>query len=41
MQPVSKQRFGKHVRAATDTNATIKERCFLRGPCRDVISKTV
>jgi hypothetical protein len=41
MQPVSKQRFGKHVSAATDTNTTIEERCFPCGPCRDVISRTV
>jgi hypothetical protein len=33
------QRLGKHVRAATGTNATIEERYFLCGPCRDVISK--
>jgi hypothetical protein len=41
MQPVSKQLFGKHVCAGTDTNGTIEERCFLCGPCRDVINKTV
>jgi hypothetical protein len=33
------QRLGKHVHAATDTNATIEERCLLCGPCRDVINK--
>jgi hypothetical protein len=36
---VSWQRLGKHVPAATDTNATIEQLCFLCGPCRDVISK--
>jgi hypothetical protein len=40
MQPVSKQRFGKHVSAVTDTNV-IEERCFLCGPCQDVISRAV
>jgi hypothetical protein len=40
MQPVSKQRFGKHVSAATDTNATIGERCFLFGSCEVVIKKS-
>jgi ferredoxin-thioredoxin reductase catalytic subunit len=35
MQPLSSQRLGKHVPAAT-----IEERCFLRGPCRAVILKT-
>jgi hypothetical protein len=30
------QRLGKYVSTATDTHAT-EERCFLRGPCRDVI----
>jgi hypothetical protein len=33
---VSKQRLGKHVPAATDTNANIEEVC---DPYRDVISK--
>jgi hypothetical protein len=32
------QRLDKHVLGATDTHAT-EERCFQRGPCRDVISK--
>jgi hypothetical protein len=36
---VSGQRLGKHVPAATVTNATIEEQCFLCGPFRDVISK--
>jgi hypothetical protein len=36
---VSEQRFGKHVPAAIDTNATTEELCFLRGPCRELISK--
>jgi hypothetical protein len=39
--PVSKQRFGKQVSVATDTNATTEERCFLWGPCRHAISRTV
>jgi hypothetical protein len=29
----------QHVPAATDTNAKIEERCFLCGPCLDVINK--
>jgi hypothetical protein len=36
---VSGQRFIKNVPAATYTNATIEELCFLRGPCLDIISK--
>jgi hypothetical protein len=36
---ISGQRLGKHVPASADTNITIGELCFLRGPCRDVISK--
>jgi hypothetical protein len=36
---VSGQRLSKHVPAATDTNPTTEGRCFLCGPCRDVISK--
>jgi hypothetical protein len=31
----------KHVPAATDTKATIEERCLLCGPFRDVISRTI
>jgi hypothetical protein len=38
MKPVSKQRIGKHVSAATNTNATTEVRCLLYGPCRDVLS---
>jgi hypothetical protein len=38
---VSGQRLGNQVPAAKDTNATIEERCFLRGSCRDVITRTV
>jgi hypothetical protein len=38
---ISGQRLGKHVPAVMDTNATIEERCFLCGPCRDVITRTV
>jgi hypothetical protein len=37
----SGQQLGKHVPAATDTNSTIEERCFLCGLCRDVIARTV
>jgi hypothetical protein len=33
-------RFGKHDPAATDTNATIEERCFLCDLCREVITRT-
>jgi hypothetical protein len=33
------QRHGRHVSTATDTNATIEERCFVCGPCRDFIRK--
>jgi hypothetical protein len=36
---IIRQRLGKQVSAATDTNATIEELCFLCGPSRDVISK--
>jgi hypothetical protein len=36
---VSGQRLGKHVPAATGTNATVEELCFLCGPCRDIVSK--
>jgi hypothetical protein len=38
---VSGQHLGKHVPVAMDTNATIEERCFLCGPCREVITRTV
>jgi hypothetical protein len=37
---ISGQRLGKHVPAATVTNVTIKERCLLCGPCRNVITRT-
>jgi hypothetical protein len=40
---VCRQRFGKHVPAVTDTNATMVQQqrlCFLRGPCREVIRQT-
>jgi hypothetical protein len=40
-QPVSEQRLGKYVLAATNTHATIEERSFLCGPCREVITGTV
>jgi hypothetical protein len=36
---VSGQRPGKYILAATDTNATTEELCFLCGPYRDVTSK--
>jgi hypothetical protein len=36
---VSRQRLGKHVPVATDTNAEIGERVFLCGPCREVITR--
>jgi hypothetical protein len=36
---VSGQRLGKHDPAATDTNATIEDLCFLYGLCSDFISK--
>jgi hypothetical protein len=38
---VSRQLLGKHVPAATDTNATIEERCFLCGQCQEVITRIV
>jgi hypothetical protein len=34
----ARERLDKYFPAATDTHAR-EERCFLRGPCRDVISK--
>jgi hypothetical protein len=37
---VSRQRLGQHFPAATDTHAT-EEQCFLRGPYRGVIRKTI
>jgi hypothetical protein len=40
MQPVSKERFGKYVSAATDTKATTEERWFRCGPCRGEKRKT-
>jgi hypothetical protein len=38
---VSRQRLGKHVPMATNTHAITEEECFLHGPCRDVITRTV
>jgi hypothetical protein len=35
------KRLGKHVPVATDMNTMIEERCFLCGPCWDVISRRV
>jgi hypothetical protein len=34
IRAVSGQRLGKHVTAATDTNATREELCFLCSACR-------
>jgi uncharacterized CHY-type Zn-finger protein len=39
-EAASGQRLGKHDLALTYTNATIEERCFLCGPCREVITRT-
>jgi hypothetical protein len=41
IQPVPRQRLSKHISAATNMNATIEERYFLCGPCRDVITRPV
>jgi hypothetical protein len=38
---VSGQHLGNYVTTATDTNATINERCFLCGSCREVVTRTV
>jgi hypothetical protein len=41
---VSRQQLGKHVPAARDKHATIeycRKRCFIHGPCKGVIRKTV
>jgi hypothetical protein len=38
---VSEKRLGKHVPAATNTHATIEERCLLCGPCRYVMTRIV
>jgi hypothetical protein len=38
---VSRQRLGKHVAAAMNMHAITEERCFLHGPCQDVITRTV
>jgi hypothetical protein len=37
---VSGQELVKHVPVATDKKATIEERCFLRRPSREVITRT-
>jgi hypothetical protein len=37
---VSGQQLGKHIPAAMDTNTTIEERWFLRGLCRELITRT-
>jgi hypothetical protein len=39
MQHVSGKKFGKHVPVATNMHATTEERCFLCGPCREVITR--
>jgi hypothetical protein len=36
---VSGQQLCKHVRTTKYMNATIEERCFQCGPCRDIICK--
>jgi hypothetical protein len=45
MQSVCKQQIGKQVPMATNTHATVYsycwKRCFLLGPCRVVIRKTI
>jgi hypothetical protein len=41
MQPVSGKQLGKDVPDATNTYATIEELCFLCGPCREVITRSV
>jgi uncharacterized CHY-type Zn-finger protein len=35
------QRLGKHIPAAMNAHATIDKRCFICGPCREVITMTV
>jgi hypothetical protein len=39
IRAVPGQWLGKRISAATSTNATTEELCFLYGPCRDVLSK--
>jgi hypothetical protein len=43
MLPVSRQWTGKHVLAAKNTHTTIVTvgNCFLRGPCKVIIKKTI
>jgi hypothetical protein len=44
MQPIPRQRISKHVPTATNLNTTIEycwKWCFLIGPCKVVIRKTV
>jgi NAD-dependent dihydropyrimidine dehydrogenase PreA subunit len=36
---VSGQQLGKHIPVATNTHATIEERCFLCGSCQEVITR--
>jgi hypothetical protein len=38
---ISEQQLRKHVPAATNTQAAVEERCFLCGPCREIIPRTV
>jgi hypothetical protein len=40
MQPISGQQLCKHTPAATDTNATLEEWCFLCGWCQEVKTMT-
>jgi uncharacterized CHY-type Zn-finger protein len=40
MQPISGQQLSKHIPAATNLHATIEERCFLCGPCQEVVTRT-
>jgi hypothetical protein len=41
MQPIFWQQLSEHVSAATDMHATIEEQCFVYGPCREVMTRTV
>jgi hypothetical protein len=41
MKAVSGQQHGKDVPPVTNTHTTIEERCFLCGPCREVIARTL
>jgi hypothetical protein len=41
MKHFSGQQLGNHIPAATNTHEKTEERCFLCGPCREVITNTV